>query len=679
MPNKVVKKKASTLQSQKPAAVKKSEYTAKQITVLEGLDPVRKRPGMYIGSTGPAGLHHLIWEAVDNGIDEAMAGFCDRVTVSLLPEGKVKVTDNGRGIPVDKHPITKLSALETVMTKLHAGGKFGGEGYKVSGGLHGVGISVVNALSDWMRTEVERDGKVWVQEYQKGKTKAKLKAIGTSKETGTSQTWHPDPEIFSTIEYDWQEILDHLRQQAYLTKGVKLEVSDERVAGQEKSYYFYFEGGIASYVRHLNHAHEIKQENVFYVSKEQDEVQVEIAVQYMADFRELVYSFANNIYTVEGGMHLVGFRSALTRVLNNYARKNNFLKEKDDNLTGDDVREGLTAVISVKLREPQFEGQTKAKLGNPEVRTVVENIFADYFAAYLEENPRDAKEVLGKCLLAAQARVAARAARETVLRKGVLDGLTLPGKLADCSSRKSEECELYIVEGDSAGGSAKQGRDRRFQAILPLRGKILNVEKSRLDKMLANAEIKSLIIALGTNFGEQFNLEDLRYGRIVIMTDADVDGAHIRTLLLTLFYRYFPELITEGHLYIAKPPLYQVKSGKEVHYVYTDEELEALKKKYGVKETVSVFAEETEEGGEESKTEARTPKLNIQRYKGLGEMNPSQLWETTMDPATRVMKKVTNDDAKKADEVFETLMGSDVSARKRFIQIHATSVQNLDV
>ena len=679
MPNKVVKKKASTLQSQKPAAVKKSEYTAKQITVLEGLDPVRKRPGMYIGSTGPAGLHHLIWEAVDNGIDEAMAGFCDRVTVSLLPEGKVKVTDNGRGIPVDKHPITKLSALETVMTKLHAGGKFGGEGYKVSGGLHGVGISVVNALSDWMRTEVERDGKVWVQEYQKGKTKAKLKAIGTSKETGTSQTWHPDPEIFSTIEYDWQEILDHLRQQAYLTKGVKLEVSDERVAGQEKSYYFYFEGGIASYVRHLNHAHEIKQENVFYVSKEQDEVQVEIAVQYMADFRELVYSFANNIYTVEGGMHLVGFRSALTRVLNNYARKNNFLKEKDDNLTGDDVREGLTAVISVKLREPQFEGQTKAKLGNPEVRTVVENIFADYFAAYLEENPRDAKEVLGKCLLAAQARVAARAARETVLRKGVLDGLTLPGKLADCSSRKSEECELYIVEGDSAGGSAKQGRDRRFQAILPLRGKILNVEKSRLDKMLANAEIKSLIIALGTNFGEQFNLEDLRYGRIVIMTDADVDGAHIRTLLLTLFYRYFPELITEGHLYIAKPPLYQVKSGKEVHYVYTDEELEALKKKYGVKETVSVFAEETEEGGEESKTEARTPKLNIQRYKGLGERNPSELWEATMDPATRVMKKVTNDDAKKADEVFETLMGSDVSARKRFIQIHATSVQNLDV
>ena len=679
MPKKVASKTAVFAGAKKPEQAKKSEYTAKQITVLEGLDPVRKRPGMYIGSTGPTGLHHLIWEAVDNGIDEAMAGYCSLVTMTLLPEGKVRVTDNGRGIPVDKHPITKLSALETVMTKLHAGGKFGGEGYKVSGGLHGVGISVVNALSDWMRTEVERDGKVWVQEYQKGKTKAKLKAIGTSKETGTSQTWHPDPEIFSTIEYDWQEILDHLRQQAYLTKGVKLEVSDERVAGQEKSYYFYFEGGIASYVRHLNHAHEIKQENVFYVSKEQDEVQVEIAVQYMADFRELVYSFANNIYTVEGGMHLVGFRSALTRVLNNYARKNNFLKEKDDNLTGDDVREGLTAVISVKLREPQFEGQTKAKLGNPEVRTVVENIFADYFAAYLEENPRDAKEVLGKCLLAAQARVAARAARETVLRKGVLDGLTLPGKLADCSSRKSEECELYIVEGDSAGGSAKQGRDRRFQAILPLRGKILNVEKSRLDKMLANAEIKSLIIALGTNFGEQFNLEDLRYGRIVIMTDADVDGAHIRTLLLTLFYRYFPELITEGHLYIAKPPLYQVKSGKEVHYVYTDEELEALKKKYGVKETVSVFAEETEEGGEESKTEARTPKLNIQRYKGLGEMNPSQLWETTMDPATRVMKKVTNDDAKKADEVFETLMGSDVSARKRFIQIHATSVQNLDV
>ncbi len=683
MPKKSTSKVSKKPALKKPAKQKKSEYTAKQITVLEGLDPVRKRPGMYIGSTGSTGLHHLIWEAVDNGIDEAMAGFCDRVTVTLLPEGQVKVTDNGRGIPVDKHPITKLSALETVMTKLHAGGKFGGEGYKVSGGLHGVGISVVNALSSFMRTEVKRDGKIWVQEYQKGKTKAKLKSIGTTKESGTSQTWLADPEIFSELDFNWQEILDHLRQQAYLTKGVKIEISDQRIKGEEKDYFFYFEGGIASYVRHLNHGHEIKQENVFYVTKEQDDVQVEISVQYTADFRELVYSFANNIHTIEGGMHMVGFRSALTRVLNNYARKNNILKEKDSNVTGDDVREGLTAVISVKLKDPQFEGQTKAKLGNPEVRTVVENIFSDYFTAFLEENPRDAKEILGKCLLAAQARVAARAARETVIRKGVLDGLTLPGKLADCSSRKSEECELYIVEGDSAGGSAKQGRDRRFQAILPLRGKILNVEKSRLDKMLANTEIKSLIIALGTNFGEQFNIDDLRYNRIVIMTDADVDGSHIRTLLLTLFYRYFPQLITGGHLFIAKPPLYQVKKGKEAHYVYTEEELEALKKKLGVSETVSVFSEETTEEPEEteskSKPDAKAAKLNIQRYKGLGEMNPGQLWETTMDPANRVMKKVTVNDAKKADEVFETLMGSDVPSRKRFIQIHATSVKNLDV
>jgi len=684
------------------AKANKSEYTAKQITVLEGLEPVRKRPGMYIGSTGTTGLHHLIWEAVDNGIDEAMAGYCDQVSVSLLPEGRVQVADNGRGIPVDKHPVTKLSALETVMTKLHAGGKFGGSGYKVSGGLHGVGISVVNALSVWLKTEVHRDGKVWVQEYQRGKPKAKLKAAGVSKKTGTIQTWQADTEIFSELEYNWQEIIDHLRQQAYLTKGIKITVRDERVSGQEKAYVFYFEGGIASYVRHLNHNNEVKQEKVFYVNKEQEEIQVEIALQYTTDFRESLFSFANNIHTVEGGMHVVGFRSALTRVLNNYARKNNILKEKDDNLTGDDVREGLTAVISIKLREPQFEGQTKAKLGNPEVRTITESVFADYFAAFLEENPKDAREIIGKCLLAAQARVAARAARDTVLRKGALEGMTLPGKLADCSSRKPEECELYIVEGDSAGGSAKQGRDRHFQAILPLRGKILNVEKSRLDKMLANNEVKSLIIALGTNFGEQFKLEDLRYARIIIMTDADVDGAHIRTLLLTLFYRYFPGLITNSHLYIAKPPLYRVQKGKEVKYIYSDEELEDLKKKWGFTNAVSVFAEENDEadinlpadlaGGEiitaagsaeasaaGKEAEGKAQKLNIQRYKGLGEMNPTQLWETTMNPANRILKKVNVTDAAKADEIFDILMGSEVSPRKKFIQIHAKSVKNLDI
>ena len=662
-----------------PVKAVKSEYSAKQITVLEGLDPVRKRPGMYIGSTGPTGLHHLIWEAVDNAIDEAMAGYCDRVEISLLPEGWVSVSDNGRGIPVDKHPVTKLSALETVMTKLHAGGKFGGEGYKVSGGLHGVGISVVNALSEKMRTEVKRDGKVWMQEYERGKTKNKLKSIGTAKETGTTQIWKADKEIFSILEFDWQEIVTHLRQQAYLTKGVRLAIYDKRSQAEEKEYGYYFEGGVASYVRHLNRNNEVKQGKVFYVNKEQDEIQVEIAVQYITDFKEQVYSFANNIHTTEGGMHVVGFRSALTRVLNNYARKNNILKDKDDNLTGEDVREGLTAVISVKLREPQFEGQTKAKLGNPEVRTITESIFNDYFASFLEENPRDAKDIIGKCLLAAQARVAAKAARETVIRKGALEGMTLPGKLADCSSRNPQECELYLVEGDSAGGSAKQGRNRRFQAILPLRGKILNVEKSRIDKMLANNELKSLIIALGANFGEQFKVDDLRYNRIIIMTDADVDGAHIRTLLLTLFYRYFRELVEKGHLYIAKPPLYQVSKGKEVHYVYTDDELSALKKKMGVTEEVSVFAEEAEEEEDNVEVKTKSGKINIQRYKGLGEMNPTQLWETTMDPATRIMKKVTVEDAAQADETFEILMGSDVSSRKRFIQVHAKSVTNLDV
>ena len=667
-------------------------YSAEQITVLEGLDPVRKRPGMYIGNTATEGLHHMIWEVVDNGIDEVMAGHADTVNICLLPDGVVSVEDNGRGIPVDKHKVTKKSALETVMTTLHAGGKFGGDGYKVSGGLHGVGVSVVNALSSWMKTEVKRDGKLYMQEYIRGKAKKAVDVVGKATGTGTKQYFKADDQIFTVLEYDWQVILDHLRQQAYLTKGVRISISDERVKGSEQAYVFYFEGGIGSYVKYLNHNSDIKQEKVFYIDKSENDVQVEVAVQYCGEFRELTYTFANNIYNPEGGMHLIGFKSALTRVLNKYARKNNFLKEKDPNLTAEDVREGLTAVISVKLRDPQFEGQTKAKLGNVEVRAAVETIFYDYFNAFLEENPRDAKEIMAKCLLAAQARIAARAARDTVLRKGALEGMTLPGKLADCSSRDPHECELYIVEGDSAGGSAKRGRDRRFQAILPLRGKILNVERARLDKMLANNEVKSLIVALGTSIGEQFDIEGLRYHRIVIMTDADVDGAHIRTLLLTLFYRYFPQLVTGGKLYIAQPPLYRVQMGKEVQYVYNDEKLKELKEAYGIKdedlqgasnpaegEDVTAEGGESEEAVETTVATRKGVKINLQRYKGLGEMNPEQLWETTMDPAARVMKIVTMDDAVKADETFDILMGSEVAPRRRFIQTHAKSVKNLDI
>lgn len=657
-------------------------YNASAITVLEGLDPVRKRPGMYIGSTSSTGLHHLIWEAVDNAIDEAMAGYCNRVVISLLPKGVVSVSDNGRGIPVDKHPVTKLSALETVMTKLHAGGKFGGEGYKVSGGLHGVGISVVNALSKWMKTEVKRDGKIWSMEFACGKPASGIKSSGSVKDTGTTQYWIADDTIFSETEYDFQYILDHLRQQAYLTKGVTIVVEDKREDDNHQSYTFYFEGGIASYVGYLNRAHEVAQEKIFYVEKDLDNVAVEVAVQYANEYRELVYSFANNIYTIEGGMHMVGFRSALTRVLNNYARKNNILKEKDPNLTGDDVREGLTAVISVKLPDPQFEGQTKAKLGNAEVRTVVETITNDYLAAFLEENPRDAKMIISKCLLAAQARFAAKAARDTVLRKGVLDGFALPGKLADCSSKKPEDSEIFIVEGDSAGGSAKQGRDRHIQAILPLRGKILNVEKARLDKMLQNNEIKSLILAMGTNIGDQFDITQLRYHKIVIMTDADVDGSHIRTLLLTLFYRHFPDIINAGHLYIAMPPLFRMQKGKDVRYIFNEAELEKVQKEFGG-EVVSVFSEDSEAGGElEGVTEMKTAsgaKIVIQRYKGLGEMNPEQLWETTMDPSRRVVKQVTIDDAAQADEIFDILMGSEVGPRRRFIQTNAANVKNLDI
>lgn len=676
-----IKKTAQVAKPSVKKNVQKEAYGAAQITVLEGLAPVRKRPGMYIGNTASTGLHHLIWEAVDNGIDEAMAGYADKVSITLLPGGKVSVSDNGRGIPVERHKVSKKSALETVMTTLHAGGKFGDGGYKVSGGLHGVGVSVVNALSVWMRTEVKREGKLWAQEYKIGKPTGKVKPVGRANNTGTTQIWQPDPSIFTVTEFDWQTIIDHTRQQAYLTKGLRLDCYDQRDPKNKKSHKFYFEGGIASYIRYLNNGNEIKQEKVFYVNKEKDNIAVEVAFQYTADFRENVYAFANNISNPEGGSHLVGFRTALTRVLNKYARKNNFLKEKDTNLTAEDVREGLTAVVSVKLSDPQFEGQTKAKLGNAEVRPAVESVFADALDTFLEENPRDAKEILGKCLLAAQARMAARNARETVLRKGALEGLTLPGKLADCSSRDPKECELYIVEGDSAGGSAKQGRDRRFQAILPLRGKILNVERARLDKMLANNEVKSLIIALGTNIGEQFELDSLRYDRVVIMTDADVDGAHIRTLLLTLFYRHFPGLVREGHIYIAQPPLYRLQKGKDIEYVYNEDALDKLKKKYGILEE-DMIPEETEEtdGSEEETKEKKTgTRVNIQRYKGLGEMNPSQLWETTMDPATRLMKQVTIEEAARADQTFEVLMGSDVAPRKKFIQTHAKSVKNLDI
>ncbi|MBT4277722.1 DNA topoisomerase (ATP-hydrolyzing) subunit B [Candidatus Falkowbacteria bacterium] len=660
----------------------KQKYGAEQITVLEGLDPVRKRPGMYIGSTSVDGLHHLIWEVVDNSIDEAMAGHCDHITVELLPDNLVKVSDNGRGIPVDIHKTTKTSALETVMTTLHAGGKFDGDGYKVSGGLHGVGVSVVNALSVYTKAEIFRDGKIWMQEYKRGKPKAKTKAIGKTKKTGTSITFQADPSIFDTIEFHWKKILNRLRQQAYLTKGIKITIVDKREK-EQISYEFYFEGGIASYVKHLNQHKDVKHETVFYIEKEQDDVNVEVALQYNNDYQEEVFTFANNIHTPEGGMHLAGFKTALTRTLNSYARKKNILKEKDQNLTGDDVREGLTTVISVKVREPQFEGQTKSKLGNAEVKSIVDNIFSKYFEIFLEESPKQAEAIIGKCIIASRARMAARAARDSVLRKGALDGMTLPGKLADCSSRSAEKSELYIVEGDSAGGSAKQGRDRDYQAILPLRGKILNVERARLDKILANNELKNLVIAMGTNIGDQMEIEKLRYHKIIIMTDADVDGSHIRTLLLTFFYRYLKPSITGGYLYIAQPPLYKIQKGKRSEYAYNEEEKEKIIKEF---EKVKKPSSTKTTGGETKKDdetdeeeEIKTTGINIQRYKGLGEMNPDQLWETTMDPVTRFMKRVTIESAEEANEIFDALMGADVAPRKHFIQTHAQYVKNLDV
>ncbi|MFA6197707.1 MAG: DNA topoisomerase (ATP-hydrolyzing) subunit B [Patescibacteria group bacterium] len=658
---------------------KGGEYGAKQITVLEGLSAVRKRPGMYIGNTASEGLHHMIWEVVDNSFDEAMAGYCDTIIIRLLPDNRVAVVDNGRGIPVEKHHQTKKSTLETVLTILHAGGKFGESGYKVSGGLHGVGVSVVNALSVWLRAEVKRDGKVWAQEYKHGKATTQVKPFSKSKETGTTIIFQPDPEIFTVLEFDLGIIIEHLRQQAYLTKRVTIAIEDQRTKGQEMSYRFYFEGGIESYVRHLNRNKETKNEKVFYMEKEEQDINVEIALQYTDEYRETLYGFANNIFNPEGGMHIVGFRTALTRSLNSYARKKEFLKEKDENLTGEDVREGLTAVISIKLTNPQFEGQTKAKLGNAEVKPIVEALFSDAFNNFMEENPKDAEGILSKCILAARARVAAKAARETVLRKGALEGMTLPGKLADCSSRNPEVSELFIVEGDSAGGSAKQGRNREFQAILPLRGKILNVEKARLDRMLTSDAIKSLVIALGTNIGDQFDISKLRYHRIIIMTDADVDGAHIRTLLLTLFYRYFIDIINGGYLYIAQPPLYQVTVGKESAYVYSDAELEKtqaelLAARQAKANTKKKAAKVTDEEVIET-----TAHVSIQRYKGLGEMNPDQLSQTTMDPAKRILKQVNISDAKNADVVFDVLMGSEVGPRKKYIQLHAKNVKNLDI
>ena len=629
-------------------------YGADQIQVLEGLTAVRKRPGMYIGSTDVTGLHHLVWEIVDNSIDEAMAGFCTEIDVIINKDGSLSVEDNGRGIPVDKQKQTGKSALETVLTVLHAGGKFGDGGYKVSGGLHGVGVSVVNALSKKTIAEVYRDGKIYMQEYNRGDVVGDLKVIGETKKNGTKITFTPDDEIFDTIIFDFTTILNRLRQQAYLTKGVTISVTDEREEGANK-YRFYFEGGIKSYVQHLNKSKDTIG-SVVYLEKEVPEGLIEVALQYNNSFQETIYTFANNIHTIDGGMHLTGFKSALTRTINTYARKSEILKDKDDNLVADDVREGLTAIVSVKLGDPQFEGQTKGKLGNAEMRTAVETAFGEAFSEYLEENPAEGRGIVGKCHLAARARMAARAARDTVIRKGALEGMTMPGKLADCSSKKPDESEIFIVEGDSAGGSAKQGRDRHTQAILPLRGKILNVEQARLDKILANNEVKNLVIAIGVGIGETFDISKLRYHKIVIMTDADVDGAHIRTLILTLFYRHFKQLIEDGYIYIAQPPLYKIAQGKKFNYAFSDEERDNILKDF-----------------------EKDAKYSIQRYKGLGEMNPDQLWETTMNPENRILLRVSVDDAERADRVFDTLMGSEVMPRKKFIQAYAKKVKNLDI
>lgn len=690
----------------------KAQYTAAQIQVLEGLDPVRKRPGMYIGGTGIDGLHHMIWEVINNSIDEAMAGHGNTIEVTMLADGGMRVKDYGRGIPVDKVKSTGKSGIETVLTVLHAGGKFGGEssGYKVSGGLHGVGISVVNALSIRTIVEVRRDGKLHCQEFNSGQPQGPVKVVGEADDTGTTITFWPEASIFETVEFSYQTILDYLRHQAYLTKGVRLSIANEHTG---ERYGYYFEGGIKSYVEHLNADHEAINDPPFYIEKQVKEVSVEIALQYVDSFTETVKTFANNIHNPEGGTHQEGFRRALTKVINDYARKNGLIKESEDNLTGEDTREGITAIISVKLPDPQFEGQTKAKLGNPEVRGYVEQVVTEQLGYYLDENPGEARKIIGKATLSARARIAARAARDTVIRKGALEGMTLPGKLADCRTRDASRAELFIVEGNSAGGTAKGGRNSEFQAILPLRGKILNVERARLDRMLGNQEIKNLIIAMGTSIAEQFEIEKLRYHRIIIMTDADVDGAHIRTLLLTLFYRHFPQIIENGYLYIAQPPLYGLQVGRKKLYAYDEDEREEIidrlieerKSRKGAagevieeEETVSepeevevelpaeaaaiVAADDDEEelaAPEEKERRKQAGVTNIQRYKGLGEMNEDQLWETTMDPERRILLRVNVDDVERADAIFNRLMGEEVILRKNFIQSRATTLSDADL
>jgi DNA gyrase subunit B len=678
----------------------KNSYDADQITVLEGLDPVRKRPGMYIGTTGPDGLHHLITEIFDNSRDEAMGGFANRIEVALLPNDYVRVVDNGRGIPVDKHKTTKVSALETIMTTLHAGGKFGGDssGYKVSGGLHGVGASVVNALSIHTIAEVHKDGEKYRQEYQIGKKKYDVKKIAKTKYNGTVITFKPDDTIFGKIEFDFKKIVSHLRQQAYLVKGLEIIAIDARDSKEkidlDDIYYladsemdlpsstFYFDGGLASLVKFYNKTQKSLHDNIFHVEKDFQNINVEVALQYIDDISPRITAFANNIYNSEGGTHITGFKTALTRTINTYGKKNNLIKEVEGAFTGDDVLEGLTAVVSIKMgSEIQFEGQTKSKLGSTEARGAVESIFGEYFNQFLEENPDDARSIINKVTLAMKARKAAKAAKDSVLRKGAMEGMTLPGKLADCQTRSADQSEIFIVEGDSAGGTAKMGRDRRIQAVLPLRGKILNVERARLDKMLASEQVKNLVIAMGTTIGDTFDITKLRYHKIIIATDADVDGAHIRTLLLTLFYRYFRPIIDGGYLYIAQSPLYKLVKGKEIKYLYSDEEKSAIIGKEEIVEESPEIESESQEVSEETENKKNTKapsKWRVQRYKGLGEMNASELWETTMDPANRVLKQVTINDAVEADQVFDMLMGTDVPARKSYITSNAKNA-NIDV
>ena len=639
------------------AKKKENSYDASQIQVLEGLEPVRLRPGMYIGSTGPAGLHHLVYEIVDNSVDEALAGYCSHIRVTIEPDNSITVRDDGRGMPVDIHPKMKIPAVEVIHTQLHAGGKFGGGGYKVSGGLHGVGASVVNALSTHMEVEVSRNGKVYKQVYERGKTVTPLEVIGESQETGSFTHFWPDPEIFDETVYDYDTLQRRLREMAFLNKGLRISLEDKR-AGKEKKESFHYEGGIKEFVHYLNKSKHPLTDDILYFEYKKEGYEVEISLQYTDRFSELILSYANNINTVDGGFHLVGFKTAITRTVNDYARRKNFLKENEDSLQGEDIREGITAVISVKLLNPQFEGQTKAKLGNSEMRGIVESAMADYFSAYLDEHPKEARAIVDKCLNAARARVAARKARDTIRRKSVLEATSIPGKLADCSEKDPELSEIFLVEGDSAGGSAKAGRDRKRQAILPLRGKILNVEKARLDRILNSEEIKNMITAFGCGIGDHFDISKLRYHKIIIMTDADVDGAHIRTLLLTFFYRYMTPLIEKGYVYAAQPPLFQNKRGKEVAYTYSDEEQNRVLKEW---------------------REKSNAKIEIQRYKGLGEMDENQLWETTMDYNHRTLIQITIDDATAADEIFNTLMGDKVPPRKKFIEENAKYVKNLDI